>query len=257
MRTPLLPITFPSIYESGGVKVPLPRRMAVCTPDMKAALFKTAQDLREAGGKLVLSDLFRSYDMQLGSHMDWKSGKKKAFSPPPGGSLHEAGRGFDLDLTSMKINLADFWTLAARNGIVPIIAEPKKNVSESWHFECRGSHSLVQAYYKAGKGSNFDKPYQAMAASAIVSVGVKVDKFAAVANGQEAAYIQSGLIRLGKDIGNMDGAIGKKTRDGCTALGIGIGSLEEMMTGVDQALQAKFPGEFFDSMPGGHEAPFA
>jgi hypothetical protein len=251
MRTPLISITFPSIYESGGVKVPLPRRMAVCTPDMKAALFKTAKDLRAAGGRLILSDLFRSYDMQLGSHLDWKSGKKRAFSPPPGGSLHEAGRGFDLDLGAMKITLADFWALAASNGIVPIVATPQKNQSEAWHFECRGSHALVQAYYKAGKGTNFDKPYQAMAASAIVSVGVKVDKFAAFTNGQDAAYIQSGLIRLGQVIGNMDGSIGKKTRDGCAALGIGTASVQDMLRGVDEALQEKFPGEYFDSIPSG------
>lgn len=251
MKTPLVSIVVPSIYASGGVKLPLPKRMAVCTPDMKAALVGTAKALQAAGGKLLLSDLFRSYDMQLGSHLDYKSGKKKAFSPPPGGSLHEAGRAFDLDLTAMKIPLDRFWEIAKDHGLVPIIAQPQKNVSEAWHFECRGSHAAVQAYYKGGNGSNFDKPYQAMAASAIVSVGVKVDKFATLVNGQEAAYIQSGLIRLGQVIGNMDGAIGKKTRDGLAALGIDTGSIEKMMAGVDEALQAKFPGEFFDSVPSG------
>jgi hypothetical protein len=39
--------------------------------------------------------------MQLQSHLDWKTGKKSAFSPPPGGSLHEAGRALDLDLDSL------------------------------------------------------------------------------------------------------------------------------------------------------------
>ncbi len=246
MKTPLASIVFPSIYKTNGVAVPLPKKMSQCTPDMKAALVNTAADLAAVGGKLVLSDLFRSYDMQLGSHLDWKSGKKKAFSPPPGGSLHEAGRGFDLDLAAMKIGLDKFWELAAKHGLVPIISVPKKGVSESWHFECRGSHALVQEYYKAGHGSNFEKPYQAMAASAIVSVGVKVDKFG---TGQDAAYIQSGLIRLGKKIGNLDGAIGVKTRKGLGELGIDMSSTAAMIEGIDQALQAKFPGEFFDKVP--------
>lgn len=252
MKSPLIPIMVPSIYEVGGVKVALPKRMAQCTPDMKLALYKTARDLKKAGGRLVLSDLFRSYDMQLGSHMDWKSKKKKAFSPPPGGSLHEGGRALDLDLSSMKISLADFWVIAAKNGLTPIIATPTKGVSESWHFECRGSHTLVHAYYKAGKGSNFDKPYQAMAASAIVSVGVRLDQFNA---GQDMAYVQSGLIRLGQTIGNMDGDIGPQTRNGLTALGISTTSGDDMIAGIDQALQVKFPTEFFDRTPAGPTVP--
>ena len=243
MKSPLIPVVAPSIYEVGGIRVALPPKMAQCTPDMKLALQNTATDLQNAGGRLVLSDLFRSYDMQLGSHLDFVSGKKKAFSPPPGGSLHEAGRAFDLDLTAMKISLADFWVIAAKNGLVPIVDQPIKGKSESWHFECRGSHTLVQAYYKAGKGDNFDKPYQAMAASAIVSVGVKVDKFA---DGQDHAYVQSGLIRLGRVIGNLDGQIGPKTRDALTALGIGTTSIAEMIAGVDRSLQVTFPTEFFD-----------
>lgn len=50
MKSPLIPITVPSIYEVGGVKVALPKRMAQCTPDMKLALFNTARDLKAAGG---------------------------------------------------------------------------------------------------------------------------------------------------------------------------------------------------------------
>ena len=190
--------------------------------------------------------------MQLGSHMDWKSGKKKAFSPPPGGSLHEGGRAIDLDLGAMKISLAAFWIIAAKNGLTPIIATPTKGVSESWHFECRGSHTLVHAYYKAGKGSNFDKPYQAMAASAIVSVGVRLDQFN---DGQDMAYVQSGLIRLGQAIGNMDGDIGPQTRNGLAALGISTASVGDMIAGIDQALQVKFPIEFFDRTPAGPTVP--
>src|SRR6476620_3462455 len=96
--TPLLSIVVASIYKVNGVKVPLPPRLARCTPDMKRAIHDAGMTVAKKGGILELSDLFRSYDMQLGSHNDFVSGRKKAFSPPPGGSLHEAGRSLDLSL---------------------------------------------------------------------------------------------------------------------------------------------------------------
>jgi D-alanyl-D-alanine dipeptidase len=241
--TPLLPITFPSIYKVNGVAVPLPKRMAQCTPDMKLALARAAQAIGEKGGRLVLSDLFRSYDMQLGSHMDFKSGKKTAFSPPPGGSLHEAGRALDLDLGALKMPLDAFWVIAKTAGLTPIIDQPNAKKSEAWHFECRGSHTLVYDYYKAGKGSNFDSPYKAMAASAIVSIGVRVDRFA---ERQQDAYIQSALIRLGHQLGNMDGQIGPRTRDALAAAGLEGLSGDAAIAGLDHKLQAAFPDEFFD-----------
>jgi D-alanyl-D-alanine dipeptidase len=241
MSAPLVPITWPSIYPATGPKKPLPARMAKCTPDMKAAIEAASAALVAKGGKLVLSDLFRSYEMQTQAHQDYVTGRKSAFSPAAGGSLHEAGRAFDLDLGAIKVTLAKFWELAAPAKLVPIIAAPTSGVSESWHFECRGSHQLVYDYYRAGKGNNFPKPYNAMAASAIVSIGVRVDKFGA--NG-EAAYIQSGLIRLGANIGNMDGAIGTKTNTGLAALGIAQGTLAQMVARVEAKLKAKFPAEF-------------
>lgn len=104
MFTPLIPIEFDSIY--GG---PLPKRLARCTPDMYTALFAIKRDLLEIKADLFLSDLFRTYDMQLQAHLDYITGKKKAFSPAPGGSLHEAGRAFDMDLGKIKkITLAKF-----------------------------------------------------------------------------------------------------------------------------------------------------
>ena len=243
MKTPLLHIIVPSIYEVNGTRVALPERMAKCPPDMKMALHGVGEELRATGGRLILSDLFRSYEMQLGSYMDYRAGKKKAFSPPPGGSLHEGGRALDLDLGALKMPLRQFWPLAAKHGLTPIIAEPNPRTSEAWHFERRGSHALVYEYYKARRGTNFDKPYQAMAASSIVSVGVRVDKFR---DGQDQAYIQSALIRLGQNIGNLDGQIGPKTLAALSALGLELTTVTECIAAVDLLLQAKFPVEFFD-----------
>jgi hypothetical protein len=243
MATPLIKISIPSIYEIGGERVPLPARMAKCTPDTKAAILATAEAVKARGGRLYLSDLFRSYDMQLGSHMDYVSKKKTAYSPPPGGSLHEAGRALDLDLDALKMPLKDFWKIAAANGLQPIIDKPDSSMSESWHFSCRGSHALVYDYYKKGKGTNFDKPYKAMAASAIVSVGVKVDKFE---DGQVEAYVQSALIRLGSEIGNIDGQFGPKTDAALKQRGMQGLSKDAIGGAVDKLLQKQFPGEYFD-----------
>ena len=243
MKTPLIPINIISIYKNPfGDNVPLPTRMAQCTPDFFTAIFNIATDVKKKGGKLVLSDLFRSYDMQAQSHQDFLAKRKKAFSPAPGGSFHEAGRAFDMDLTTIKISLADFWVIAAKYNVVPIIKKPTPGTSESWHFDCRGSHQIVYDYYAAGKGTNF-KAYTAAASSAILSLGVQVDAFA---KNQKQAAIQAGLIRLGKELGSIDGQIGSKTQKALEELDINfdLNNVDTMLIEVENLLQKKFPEEF-------------
>src|SRR5262245_61275392 len=242
MSASLNEVVITSIYKNNaGQRLPLPRRMAQCTPDMEAAIRTLSAELSQRGGSLFLSDLFRSYDMQLQSHMDFMNGKKKAFSPPPGGSLHEAGRALDLDLDNLGMKLADFWELARPLGLSPIIDKPTPGVSESWHFDCRGSHQIVYDYYKNGKGTNFLQPYTAMAASAILSVGVKVDKFG---DNQTAAAVQSALIRLGQTLGNIDGSIGTKTRAALDAVGVQFAEPQTMLVALEGLLRQKFPQEY-------------
>lgn len=245
MAAPLVRPIVMSVYEVNRQRVLLPERMARSTPDMKKAMYGIRAEVEAAGGKFVLSDLFRSYDMQLQAHLDFTSGKKKAFSPPPGSSMHEAGRAFDVDLKGLKMSLAEFWELAQKSGVVPIIAQPDPKASEAWHFECRGSHQLVHDYYKAGKGTNFSKPAAAMAASAIIAAGLVHDRFK---NKEEAAYIQSGLIRVGQEIGNIDGEIGPKTNGVLSSLGITGSSRAEQIQALDALLQQKFPDEYFDKV---------
>lgn len=242
MKSPLKTIDIASIYEvPKGKKVALPSRMAHCTPDTFRAIFTIASDLQKLNGDLILSDLFRSYAMQEASHNDYKSGKKKDFSPPPGGSFHEAGRAFDLDLDAIKVPLSQFWTIAAKYGVYPIIAQPNPSVSEAWHFDCRGSHQVIYQYYKDGKGKNF-KAYTAAAASAILSIGVHVDYFN---DSQDEAAIQSCLIRLGKDIGDMDGKIGKRTQKALEEIGVlPNAKITEILAKTEDLIQQKFPGEF-------------
>jgi hypothetical protein len=243
MKSPLIPIDIISIYKNRlGDSLPLPKRMAQSTPDTHTAIFNIATDLAKKGGRLILSDLFRSYDMQAQSHQDFIAGRKKAFSPPPGGSFHEAGRAFDLDLSAIKVSLADFWTIAAKHGVNPIIAQPKPKQSEAWHFDCRGSHQLVYQYYTDKKGTNF-KPYTAAAVSGILSIGIHVDPFGA---NQKQAAIQSCLIRLGKILGNIDGQIGKKTQKALEESGVAfdLNNVDGMLIQVENLVQQMFSNEF-------------
>ena len=241
MTTNLVNMEILSVYKNAnGQLVSLPKRMAQCAPDTARALTGIRNDLRAAGGDLILSDLFRSYEMQLQSHLDFVSHKKRAFSPPPGGSMHEAGRACDLDLASLKMSLADFWKVAEKHKMQPIIATPNSRQSEAWHFDCRGSHDLVYQYYKAGKGNNM-KPYVAMAASGILSIGVKVDQFG---QKQTEAALQAALIRLGCELGNIDGQIGKKSKDALAQLDIPISDPQAELAAAIEKLKAKFPEEF-------------
>jgi hypothetical protein len=240
MKTPLPNINIESIYFKDEKRLPLPKRMAQCTPDTQQALIAIGKAVEKKGGHLYLSDLFRSYEMQLQSHLDWKSGRKKAFSPPPGGSMHEAGRAFDLDLDNLKIKLADFWEIAEKFGVFPIIDKPKAGVSESWHFDCRGSHQKVYQYYAAKKGTNM-KPYTAMSASGILSIDVNVDAFG---KKQSDAAIQAGLIRLGFELGNIDGDIGQKTRTALDKAKIAWTTVDEVLLNVENQLKEMYPKEF-------------
>jgi hypothetical protein len=230
--TPLLPINIASIYHG-----PLPHRLAQCTPDTKAAIEGVARDLASLGFGIRLSDLFRSHDMQAQSHADFVEGRKKAFSPPPGGSLHEAGRAMDIDLSSIGVPLAKFWEIAKAHGFTPIIDMPDPHRSESWHFDCRGSHNAVYEYVQSGKAGAMLAPYTQMAESAIAAIGVKLDVIPA----QDVAFLQAGLIRLGFDPGRIDGVQGNRT---IRALQDAAADLSDPSTWISEALRAKFPAEY-------------
>ncbi len=114
LTTPLVPINVASIYN----KAALPTRMSRCTPDTALAIQGVVDDLKSLGYDLRLSDLFRNYDMQRQANLDYLQGRKKAFSPPPGGSMHEAGRAMDIDLSSIGVPLKKFWEVVHAHGWV-------------------------------------------------------------------------------------------------------------------------------------------
>jgi hypothetical protein len=239
MTTPLVHIDILSCYRVKNERKPLPERMAKCTPDTYRAIMAIREKMEAKGGKLVLSDMFRSFDMQYQSNMDYESGKKKAFSPPPGGSLHESGRVIGLQLIDMKISLADFWIIAREFNMLPIIKKPDDSASEAWHFDHAGSHRLVEAYAKRHNSWN---SYGEMAASAILSEGIKALKFK---DRQIEANIQYSLVRLGYELGVVDGWLGKNSKAALTSAGIDpSGSHEKILEEVELLLRVKFPEEY-------------
>jgi hypothetical protein len=229
----LVDIEIPSIYNHA----PLPQRMAQCTPDTRAAILALAGDMNQLGHTLRLSDLFRGYEMQKKSHEDWLLGRKQAYSPPPGGSMHEAGRAMDVDLVATGMPLADFWKHAARHGFHPIISSPNSGQSEAWHFDCRGSHGLVYEYVRTGKAGPNLSPYKQMAASAILTAGISVD----YVKNQQTAQLQSALIRLGADPGPIDGVAGERTQ---SALGAFGRTTAAATAAVEERLRCKWAAEY-------------
>lgn len=244
----LIRIIVPSIYHSGSLvagatRAPLPERMALATPDMAVALQRVAVDLAAKGGRLVLSDCFRTREMQQKAHDDWVSkakvgGHTKAFSPPPGEGLHESGRAVDIDLSQIKITLKEFWDLAKPHGLAPIIKIPNPSASEAWHFECRGSHQLVYDYAKAKQLPM--RAYKVMARSAILAAGQLVDGVA----DQAVGLAQSTLIRLGYDPGMIDGVYGPRSRTAFQKALTGDGPTDERLKPLDERLRSKFAAEF-------------
>jgi hypothetical protein len=80
-----------------------------------------------------------------------------------------------------------------------------------------------------------------MAASAILSIGVQVDKFG---SDQTIAAIQSALIRLGQELGNIDGGIGPKTRGALDAVGVPFTDPQTMLLALEGLLRTRFPQEY-------------
>jgi len=233
----LKPIVVASIYNNK----PMPSRMALCTSDMIDGIKALEEALAAKGAKLILSDLFRSYDMQFQAHLDYTSGKKKAFSPAPGGSMHEAGRAMDISLEAISpLSLQEFWDIAKPIGFMPIIDKPKMGASESWHFDFRGSFQKVYDYAKAHSPSW--KPYQIMAALAILEQGIEVD---VLKENRQGFVIQSALVRLGATFGAIDGQIGPQCQKAIKDMGYtGSSDLGAVYAFLNAKVREAFPNEY-------------
>lgn len=143
------------------------------TPDAAAAFEKLkmacAIHLPKVG--LFLSDCYRSWLMQAKAHADHLAGAhpgqevvyiasvpelhgyiptpKRANSPPPGNSWHEAGRAFDVDMDPkwLGVDQRAFADIAHSCGWKDIVhgdfGNPARvDVPEEWHWQFPGPYSL-------------------------------------------------------------------------------------------------------------------
>jgi D-alanyl-D-alanine dipeptidase len=224
----LVKVDIPSIYrDRSGNPVNLPKQMALATPDTAAAIKGIEREVAALGGRLVLSDMFRSAVDQEKAFYDYKSGRKRAYSPPPGGSIHEGGRAFDLDLSALVVPLPRFWIIAAHFGVTPIIESPNPALSEAWHFECLGSHACLFGRDRAE--------------SVILDCGATVTR---LGNRADLVFIQTAIVRLGQNPGAIDGHIGPKT---AAAFEDATGLKYSFKSGLDaikQTLRETFPQEY-------------
>lgn len=202
----LVPINILSIYNNG----PLPTGMAWLTPDAAEGLAAVAADLQARGCCFRLSDAYRSSADQARAHSDYLNGRKKAYSPPAGYSMHEAGRAIDIDLASLiapskvpagfkVIEENQLRQVLMVHGWVPISEAGNPHtvdIKESWHFEFRGP---FQAVYDAelARSGDHKRAYTAMAKAAIAALDrVKSPVWKLGDRGQFVRDLQRQLVAL-------------------------------------------------------------
>jgi len=177
----LVTIAVKGIYGRPGSL--LPASMARLTPDAAASLAQVEAEIERLGGCFRLSDAYRSSAMQARAHDDYIKGRKHAYSPPAGSSMHEAGRAIDLDLAalihppsvpkgSQTLNELKVRAIFEAHGwtfIAPAGNPHSVDVKESWHIEFRGP--FQETYDSVFKRANVhSKAYHSMAAAAIADL---------------------------------------------------------------------------------------
>jgi D-alanyl-D-alanine dipeptidase len=96
------------------------------------SFYGIVRDVKAAGGRLVISDMFRPHAMQADLFR-----RKPHLAARPGKSYHEAGLAFDFDVSAIGISRAAFHAIVLARGWRPI-------QKESWHIE----HSYTSLGYK-------------------------------------------------------------------------------------------------------------
>ena len=140
---------------------------------------------------------------------------KAAFVSRPGRSFHCTGRAVDLahmqaapDSVPQNLKLDWLWERAKPLGWRPIIKTADEGKSEAWHFDFLGPWAPV-----------LDRiGYEQTAICGVLDLGLGEDVFARA----EERWIQAQLHRVGQDVGDVDGYLGKMTRGGLAAVGLSL-----------------------------------
>ena len=159
-------------------------------------------DVEAEGGVFLISDMFRDWMMQWQAWRDYDLGLKAAFSPKPGGSFHNAGRSFDVDLPELlkTMEYAKFWQICKDHGFSSVGKNrhtPNEKATEAWHFDFMG---IFEALYK--------KQRYTMAAQ-VATMDVIGNNYPEARQEQIKNYrIQAYLLSLGLYNSTVDGIYG-------------------------------------------------
>lgn len=143
-------VVISSIYGTG--KKILPPHMAwLCEKEFKSpagdmisvvqSFYRIVFRVKALGGHIIVSDMFRSHDMQRIAHQ-----KKPRLALAPGRSLHEAGLAFDFDVSALGIPYSEFEKICKSEGWETGRGWRK---SEPWHVQLKpavlGFRSISEA----------------------------------------------------------------------------------------------------------------
>jgi hypothetical protein len=208
--------------------------------DVLAPLKTLVDKITESHGVLKLNSVFRSWDKQQELRTKYEvyealtaeQKKKVPFVPLaafPGGSFHMAGRAIDVSIKDLNFKgipqsgwLKKFWELSAPLGFRPIIDKPDASISEAWHFDYCGVWDKLRTKYS----------YNLAAKCAIIDVGnwnpnEKPDKI-------KNMFVQVQLLRLGHNIGTVDGILGAKCVEALTKEKLNKESIDNIVLALIQ-----------------------
>lgn len=159
----------------------------------------------------------------------WTNAMSTAYAAPPGTSNHGWGAAVDFDRYSLEFPgtgaatnaaLEVFWEIAGEFGFTPVIAAPRINQSESWHFDHLGPLAGVRDLLRA-KGVRDGGSWAARAGHALI--GTWKD------TGATWRYVQARLLLHAAENGAAgapgfpgvpDGILGRKTLTALAEVGI-------------------------------------
>lgn len=100
------------------------------------SLMQANIQILDSGGRLLITDMWRTPQEQLAEWLRWASGRKTSYSPPPGAGMHEIGRAVDIDLRSesTKIPAEQICEILNNHGWVSIAP---LGTPGHWHWEHR------------------------------------------------------------------------------------------------------------------------
>jgi hypothetical protein len=227
-----------------------------------AAAWRDAQDAWiAAGGEPVrVTDAFRDSVLQAGARAKydawvgagkptpggagWTSNMSTAYAAKPGQSNHAWGGAVDIDVGALfhpttgrgtNATLEMWWKVCAEFGWAPIISQPRASQSEAWHFDHLGPLAKMRESY-AAVGERDIYTHVARAGAALAGA-LPLPRAAA-----DWAYVQARLAICCAPMkgmpGEIDGALGPRTRQALADVGVPEGTTRFGALAVVAALDA-------------------